>query len=120
VQGEPPKWALELASRASRVLSCAPPVEISWRETRYTRSSGCYWKERKRIHVSAGTDRRDQRYVVLHEVAHHMLSQNGKDTGRSHGPDFWSACLILCRKFRVPAHHLRRRHRSRTLRRILG
>lgn len=120
VQGTPPKWAKELSARASRLLSTAPPDEISWRWTRFTRSSGCYWKEKKRIHISAGTDRRDQRYIVLHETAHHVLRQAGGDQSKAHGPDFWSVCLLLCRKYRIPAHYVRRRHRSRTLKKMLA
>lgn len=120
VHGTPPKWAIDLAARAARALSSAPPRELSWRRTRYTRSSGCYWKERARIHISAGTDRRDQRYIILHETAHHVLRQTGGDQSRSHGPEFWALCILLCRKFRVPGHYLRRRHRSALLKRLLS
>lgn len=120
VSGTPPRWAVELAVRASRAFSSAPPDEISWRWTRYTKSSGSYVRERKRIHISAGADRRDQRYLVLHETAHHILRQAGGDRSRCHGPDYWSVCLELCRKFRVPVRYVGKRHTSRTLKKMLA
>ena len=68
-------------------------------------SSGRYygpWKGRiARIHVTAGTDRADQKLVLLHELAHWLTPKD------HHSPRFWDKAWELYRRYRVPLRYAR-------------
>jgi len=76
-----------------------PCPHLVWRCYRLQQhSSGwCHYGE---VHVNAGTDRTDQRMVLLHELAHWSL-------GMRHGHDetFWLKAWEFYRRYRVPIRH---------------
>lgn len=69
------------------------------------KSSGtCYID---RIAITAGSLRKDQRLVLLHEIAHWLLP-----TGVHHGKAFWDLAFELYRKYKVPMFYALSRERT--------
>lgn len=121
-----PKWATELMTQ---VLADAgyggPPVELRWRrggrERVGFRPDGGYIYGKRtdnqssgRAHygtddgkphivVTTGTDRRDQRLVLLHELAHILTPK------AHHGPAFWDQAWSLYRRYGVPIRYAQKR-----------
>lgn len=52
----------------------------------------------RRIVVTAGSDRTDQRYTLLHEIAHQLAPADAHHDAR-----FWAVLLPLCDRYGVPA-----------------
>ena len=52
-----------------------------------------------RIHVTAGTDRTDQKLVLLHELAHWLTPKD------HHSPRFWDKAWELFRRYGVPLRY---------------
>jgi len=67
-------------------------------------SSGYAAPTANRVHVTAGTDRTDQKLVLLHELAHWLC-----DVGEHHGARFWDKAWQLYRRYRVPIRYARKR-----------
>ncbi len=83
--GATPEWARRLIRKHT---DGGLPNEVSWHRRKGTDSSGhCDWY---RIHVTAGTDRKDATFVLLHEIAHWNA---GPQVG--HGPAFYDALVPL-------------------------
>ena len=57
-----------------------------------------------RVHVTAGSDRKDQKLVLLHELAHWLLP-----AGEHHGADFWDKAWELYRRYKVPIRYAKAR-----------
>lgn len=84
-----PKWADEMVAQVCEGASAGTP-EVVWRRSRGSvLSSGHYQVERKLIVVTAGSLRKDQRLVLLHELAHHLANVRG------HGAEFWRTAWLL-------------------------
>lgn len=103
-----PAWATALVARV-----CAeqgfPEPELRWRRWRNGhvyggRSSGWTFPTFPglRISVTAGAHRRDQRLVVLHELAHCQVGIK-----HSHDATFWHAAWALYEQYRGPSLSLR-------------
>ena len=59
-------------------------------------SSGATYYDRSGISIMAGTDARQLRMVLLHEVAHHLVGPY-----RQHDEVFWRCCWELYQKHGV-------------------
>ena len=66
-------------------------------------SSGRAWNDGSRVHVTAGTDRTDQKLVLLHELAH-WLTPKEHHSGR-----FWDTAWRLYRRYGVPIRYAKLR-----------
>ena len=94
-----PKWA---ALIAEDVLAIVPLVELRWRRTKHQRSSG--WASLAVednvpiISVSAGTSRRDAKWVLLHECAHVLLDEG-------HSLRFWKLLHTLVPMYGIPIEY---------------
>lgn len=85
---------------------------ISWHRGSAYLSSGRTWPGRKfcrrgRIHVTAGSNTRDQRLVLLHELAHWLLPP-----GEHHSERFWTLAFLLYRRYGVPLRYAEQRERD--------
>lgn len=69
------------------------------KEKRRTSSGVTYCKENK-IVITAGKLRKDQKLVLLHELAHWLLPD-----GEHHGKAFWDLAFELYRKYKVPMYY---------------
>lgn len=57
----------------------------------------------RRIVVTAGSNRVDQRYTLLHEIAHQLAPVDAHHDAR-----FWAVLLPLCARYGVPAAYTRK------------
>ena len=56
------------------------------------------------IIITAGTDHKDQKLVLLHELAHWLSPKN-----EGHGPAFWDKTWELFRRYNVPIRYAKKR-----------
>jgi len=128
-----PKWAQELTLQVAIDEGRDDLPEIIWRKRRRPRvsarakllfgsperverfrkqsdwrrvgSSGhCREGLITRIVITAGTDRKDQKLVLLHELAHWLSSRK-----ENHGPIFWDKAWELFRRYNVPIQYAKKR-----------
>ena len=124
----PPKWAQDLVLTVALDAGRDDVPELTWyragkRKVMYSEwgfptsrahkavktkvlpprrgSSGTAWPTLGRIHVTAGTDRKDQKLVLLHELAHWLTPKD------HHSPRFWDKAWELYRRYRVPLRYAR-------------
>lgn len=95
-----PKWVTDLVTAVCLDEHRAEEPEVCWRRARYRLSSGSYYKPTAcrpaRVVVTAGRDRRDQKLVLLHELAHWLTP-----AGEHHSARFWDTAWRLYRRYRV-------------------
>lgn len=118
-----PKWADELATQVCKDYGATKPP-INWRKSRaYRKVSESFttsWGERivphrsarkfssgvtypTRIGITAGTDRKDQKLVLLHELAHWLTPKE------HHSVVFWEKAFELYRRYKVPMRYAQQR-----------
>jgi hypothetical protein len=56
------------------------------------------------IHITAGSDRKDQKLVLLHELAHWLMPPQ-----EHHGARFWDKAWQLYRRYGVPIRYAKAR-----------
>lgn len=99
----PPVWALRLVAETCEREGVRPP-EVRWkrRDAPVSSSSGTYYRNLgPLILVRAGYTRKDQKLVLLHELAHHL-----SPAGHHHSPMFWRKAWELYRRHRMTAFAL--------------
>jgi predicted metal-dependent hydrolase len=94
----PPKWARKLLRRVARDTQRRTRPRLKWRRQRRRLSSGWCHLATSTIMIHAGTARRDQKLVLLHELAH-WLVQAG------HTRTFWETAFALYRRYKVPLRY---------------
>ena len=67
-------------------------------------SGSCDLKE---ITINAGKIKKDQKLVLLHELAHWMLP-----SGEHHGKAFWDLAFELYRKYKIPMYYALNREKN--------
>lgn len=111
--GNPPEWATELFTRVCKDYNRGLPSEFIWRNRNSKYSSGAtnsHWrtlllrtktgKQRKvkfygYVRVCSGTYEQDQRLVLLHELAHHIVGRSIKGRREGHSMRFWKLAFEL-------------------------
>jgi predicted metal-dependent hydrolase len=120
-----PNWALELVEQVKAEYRSTKPLTINWRRT-HTRKGLISYNEmtmqtikRKpmlssgfcsysgKISITAGEIRKDQKLVLLHEIAHWLLPKEVH-----HGKAFWDLAFELYRKYKVPMYYALNRERD--------
>lgn len=97
-----PVWVEQIVARVCDAAGVSEP-EIVWRRSRGRQSSsGRYSSSEQRVTITAGKDRKDQRLVLLHELAHHLTPKE------HHGPIFWRAAWSLYQRFGLARYALTR------------
>lgn len=130
-----PLWAIQLVETVCKEYRRAKPSTFKWRQLkRRTASSGRAWTPGKSglleprrlkngkvkyrrstgiVHISAGTDVKDQRLVLLHELSHHIA---GRSRDEHHGIRFWRLAFELYERYGLEleyAYAAEMRHGSR-------
>jgi hypothetical protein len=105
----PPRWAKNLLARVLRDAGWSPEqiaaTELVWRpHNRRFGSSGRTRPTERRIAIWAGTDRQDQRLVLLHEAAHILCPPR-----EGHGVGFWRVAWPLFQRYGVPMRYALKR-----------
>lgn len=122
-----PNWANDLILEVCLEYHIPPP-QINWRRSHrikkvfYTDSNGnnipifkskryfssgvSYTKENK-ISITAGSERKDQKLVLLHELAHLIAPEK-----EHHGKIFWEIAWKLYRQYKVPINYAKQREYS--------
>ena len=102
---DPPQWAQDLTLRVALDEDRDTLPAITWRRSRWSdMSSGHSKNEEDAITITAGKDRKDQKLVLLHELAHWLMPKN-----ESHSPAFWDKTWQLFRRYGVPMRYARQR-----------
>lgn len=117
-----PQWAIELTEQVCKDYTRSLPKELQWfkrntgggyervelGEGRYSYkkvprkySSGWTRSIGNKIHIAAGTDESDQKLVLLHELAHHILNKTKKGRHQGHTLKFWRLAFQLYIKYEV-------------------
>lgn len=103
VQGKPPTWAIELANRVLRDRNIHRPVYLTWRKRKRLDSGGTTYPGVARIVISAGTSRKDQKLVLLHELAHMVAAEHHHDLV------YWTCAWELYRDYGVDMAYAQKR-----------
>ena len=99
-----PSWARCL------LVEHAPSISVVWskQKTFYSRGK-C---SRTRLLITAGYDKKDATYVLLHEISHALTPT------LHHRTEFWETCFNLCRKHRLSSYAVWRSLQSSTARKV--
>lgn len=91
-----PKWAQELVLRVALDEGREELPDVTWRRNhrRWPYSSGHTKHGSRAVVVTAGTSLKDQRLVLLHELAHWLI-------GTGHTDTFWDKAWTLYRRYKV-------------------
>lgn len=85
-----PVWAERLLSEAWQRHSLGQAPTLAWRKSKIaTLSTGRYSPGKNHIVVTAGSDRIDQKVVLLHELAHALTPKH------IHDKTFWTCFWML-------------------------
>lgn len=104
MRGRLPAWARDMVADD---LAVHPVVEIEWRTTRWERTSG--WASTADpegwpvIKIAAGTNRRDCRYILVHEIAHVLV---GTGLPQAHPLVFWQFLLLFAEEYGFPMSYV--------------
>lgn len=122
-----PEWAKVLVRKVCEDYSVEIPFFV-WRKIRYSNkhysyaASGTCWlrtwyKDHNgfscvgpKITIRTGdkAPERDMRYVILHELAHHIRNQrDGYSCG--HAVKFWNTCFQLCQEYGVDIEYAKKK-----------
>ena len=118
ITGNAPEWAIDLMTQVLKDYNRGVPSEFSWRGTSSRFSNGNtrapykYFKVTKngkrqqvnywgRVHVRAGERLDDQKLVLLHELAHHILNKTPAGRRQGHTIKFWKLCFELYDRYGV-------------------
>jgi len=104
-----PRWAQDLAIRVALDEGRDDLPDLTWRRgRRHVMSSGHvkHLADGGGVTITTGRDRRDQRLVLLHEMAHWLTP------GEYHGPVFWDKAWELYRRYGVPIRYALARERG--------
>jgi len=121
-----PKWVNELVVAVYEETNYPLP-QITWRRYRAKKyppenfdgemitphkpkpfySTGRAYPTRNRIVVTTGKSRKDQKLVLLHELAHLLAPKK-----EHHGEKFWQIAWKLYRKYKVPINYAKKREYS--------
>ena len=122
-----PKWAEEIILSVCKEYNLSEP-KVNWRRSHkqkkgfYTESngnnipifkpkryfsSGVAYTTENEISITAGSERKDQKLVLLHELAH-LISPKEEH----HGKVFWEIAWKLYRQYKVPINYAKEREYS--------
>jgi len=96
-----PKWAQDLTIQVALNERAESLPDLRWRHRKKQHSSGITYPDH--ITITAGTDRKDQRLLLLHELVHWLLP------GEHHSDRFWDKAFELYRRYGVPMLYARKR-----------
>lgn len=82
-----------------------------WRGRAVSRSSGYVWRHWNKIHISAGADEQDQKLVLLHELAHHIMNKTRKGSKAHHSQKFWELAFELYDQYGIDLEYAYDRER---------
>lgn len=93
-RGSVPVWAEALIRRVCKAYKVPLPRIRTWRNTNGKHSSGRTWPAWQMISISCGTNEKDARYVVLHELGHYLAPAKAH-----HGSEFCKIAQRLYKRF---------------------
>ena len=128
-----PKWAEYIFREVCDTYNLYPTPQLVWRRRRSKKikpmfpdeipttrpkpkySGGVAYVKDNKIVITAGKDRKDQKLVLLHELAH-MISPPEE----YHGRIFWETAWKLYRQYKVPLRYAYKREGEyRTLSKVI-
>lgn len=100
----PPQWAQDLTIRVALDEGRDMLPELTWRRSKCSECSSGHAMLDGRIVVTAGKLRRDQKLILLHELAHWLMPDD-----EHHGPSFWDKVWQLYHRYGVPIRYAKER-----------
>lgn len=130
IVGNPPEWATELFKAVCKDYNRGLPSEFIWRNRNGWYSSGTTRPQWGKIRVKlkngnykyvnfyggvtvrAGTDVDDQKHVLLHELAHHVLGRTKRGRRAGHSIAFWKLAFEMYQRYGIDLEtaHEREKH----------
>lgn len=98
-----PAWAYGLVATVLKDEGAYDIVKLCWRRGSNGLSSGRTFSTSRRIVVTAGRGRTDQKLVLLHELAHILTPKE------NHSPKFWDKAWTLYQRYGVPMAYAQKR-----------
>ena len=126
-----PNWAVELVEQVCKDRRRAVPSRLQWYDR--SKSTKVYrtwnedgsrslkiknqeytsgWTTVGKIHISAGTSEEDQKLVLLHELAHHLLNKTKKSRLQGHSIRFWRLAFELYHQYGVDLGYAYQREKN--------
>lgn len=86
-----PSWAVELVLQVCKDYRRRAPSELRWYQSNKEHSNGHWNWFNSKIFIRAGTDKAEQRVVLIHELAHCIIGKSRKTRYKrfSHTIKFW-------------------------------
>ncbi len=97
----PPYWAANLSQRIANDYKAVAPF-IVWSTRRSKGSTGYCQLDGQAIGVRAGSDQKDARYTILHEMAHLILIQRGNEYTGQHNDVYYDFLWPMLRRYHAP------------------
>lgn len=100
VSKQTPQWAVDFVQQVCKDYKRALPLEFKWINDHHSNwSSGWTAYDGSKILIRAGHDGYDQELVILHELAHHIVSKSKKKLG--HSIKFWKLAFELYDRYGI-------------------
>jgi hypothetical protein len=128
--GNAPDWATELFTTVCKDYNRGLPSEFYWKDRNRAYSTGVtnpHWRsfsmimkngKRKKVNyygyikVQAGTDVQDQKLVLLHELAHHVMGRSRRGRSVGHSIAFWKLAFELYDNYGVDMDYAIKREKN--------
>lgn len=100
----PPAWVTKLVQRISDDYGCIPPY-VAWHPAKKkSQSTGWATVDGRSIGITAGSNKVDLRYTIIHEMNHCIQIQSGRNKDY-HGEEFYTDLWPLVRQYRGSMAH---------------
>lgn len=94
-----PHWAIDLVHQVCSDYKRKLPGLLQWYNVQRGSASGYTWFNGKKIHISACHDDTENKIVLLHELAHHIVSKTRKGKREGHSLRFWRLVFELSQRY---------------------
>lgn len=84
-----------------------PSPVVNWCKRKSVYSAGNAWAGA--MTIRAGSDKKDTKEIVLHEMTHIIQCEAGASTSRAHAPEFYAKLFTLAKRHGVGAAYIKSR-----------
>ncbi len=102
-----PPWAFRLAVEVCEAAG-VPVPQIIWRRNRADNLTSGRGSLARGVRITAGTSYKDQKLVLLHELAHWLRQHEPDGLGTSHDARFWDIAFGLYKRYRLGQYGIKR------------
>lgn len=127
--GDAPDWATELFEKVCKDYNRGLPSQFVWKKRNSQYTTGTTYPSWDRRYVKtktglksinwygevvvrAGKDEQDQKLVLLHELAHHVVARSKSGRGQGHTIKFWKLAFELYERYGVDMDYAYKREKN--------